>query len=59
MKTSMFTIYLLGFCFWPPWKDYCSKPNNYVIIDPEHEDENFYSEENTSLVSICNFMLIY
>lgn len=49
LKTSMFTLYLLGFCFWPPWRDYCNRPTNYHIIDPEHEDENFYSEENTSL----------
>ncbi|XP_017769134.1 PREDICTED: solute carrier family 35 member F5 [Nicrophorus vespilloides] len=49
VKTSMFTMYLLGFCFWPPWRDYCSKPNNYMFIDPEQEDENFYSEANTSL----------
>lgn len=49
LKTSMFMLYLLGFCFWPPWRDSCHKPNNYVFIDPEQEDENFYSEANTSL----------
>ncbi|KAL1129674.1 hypothetical protein AAG570_012619 [Ranatra chinensis] len=30
VKTSMFTIYLLGLCFWPPWRDQCSKPPNYL-----------------------------
>ncbi|KAI4467251.1 solute carrier family 35 member f5 [Holotrichia oblita] len=49
LKTSMFMLYLLGFCFWPPWRDSCHKPSNYVFIDPEQEDENFYSEANTSL----------
>ncbi|KAK9746257.1 EamA-like transporter family [Popillia japonica] len=49
LKTSMFMLYLLGFCFWPPWRDSCHKPTNYVFIDPEQEDENFYSEANTSL----------
>ncbi|XP_065168212.1 solute carrier family 35 member F5-like isoform X2 [Atheta coriaria] len=50
LKTSMFTLYLLGFCFWPPWRDsYCNKPHNYMFIDPDQEDENFYSEANTSL----------
>lgn len=32
VKTSMFTIYLLGLCFWPPWRDQCSKPANYMVI---------------------------
>lgn len=31
VKTSMFTLYFLGFCFWPPWKDYCNAPNNYAV----------------------------
>lgn len=45
----MFTLYLLGFLIWPPWKDSCSRPNNYVYIDPDQEDENYYSEANSSL----------
>lgn len=49
VKTSMFTLYLLGFCFWPPWRDYCNKPTNYMFIDPNQEDENFYSDSITSL----------
>ncbi|XP_049963163.1 solute carrier family 35 member F5 isoform X2 [Schistocerca serialis cubense] len=50
VKTSMFTLYLLGLCIWPPWRNQCSKPATYMYIDPNVEDENFYSEANTSLV---------
>ncbi|KAF5272416.1 hypothetical protein FQA39_LY07884 [Lamprigera yunnana] len=49
VKTSMFTLYLLGFCFWPPWRDHCHRTNNYMYIDPNQEDENFYSDAVTSL----------
>ncbi|XP_049830918.1 solute carrier family 35 member F5 isoform X1 [Schistocerca gregaria] len=49
VKTSMFTLYLLGLCIWPPWRNQCSKPATYMYIDPNVEDENFYSEANTSL----------
>nr|CAD7199872.1 unnamed protein product [Timema douglasi] len=49
VKTSMFTLYLLGLCFWPPWRDQCNKPATYMYIDPNVEDENFYTEANTSL----------
>ncbi|XP_076284365.1 solute carrier family 35 member F5 isoform X2 [Lasioglossum baleicum] len=49
VKTSMFTLYLLGLCFWPPWRDQCNKPATYMFIDPNVEDDNFYSEANTSL----------
>lgn len=49
LKTSMFTIYMLGFCFWPPWRDQCVNTNNYMFIDPNQEDENFYSDAVTSL----------
>uniref|UniRef100_A0A1B6DQK8 Solute carrier family 35 member F5 n=2 Tax=Clastoptera arizonana TaxID=38151 RepID=A0A1B6DQK8_9HEMI len=49
IKTSMFTLYLLGLCFWPPWRDQCNKPTNYMYIDPDMEDETFYTEANTSL----------
>lgn len=31
VKTSMFTLYLLGLCFWPPWRDQCSKPATYMV----------------------------
>ncbi|XP_066589435.1 solute carrier family 35 member F5 [Prorops nasuta] len=49
IKTSMFTFYLLGLCLWPPWRDQCNKPATYMFIDPNVEDDNFYSEANTSL----------
>lgn len=31
VKTSMFTLYLLGLCFWPPWRDQCNKPATYMV----------------------------
>ncbi|XP_054278091.1 solute carrier family 35 member F5 [Macrosteles quadrilineatus] len=49
VKTSMFTIYLLGLCFYPPWRDQCNKPANYMYIDPDMEDESYYTDANTSL----------
>lgn len=49
VRTSMFTFYLLGLCFWPPWREQCNKPATYMFIDPNVEDDNFYSEANTSL----------
>lgn len=27
----MFTFYLLGLCFWPPWRDQCNKPATYMV----------------------------
>lgn len=49
VKTSMFTLYLFGLCFWPPWREQCNRPSNYMYIDPDMEDESFYTEANTSL----------
>lgn len=43
----MFTLYLLGFLFWPPWRDHCSRPSNYVYIDPDIEDDNYYTENRS------------
>lgn len=45
----MFTIYLLGFLFWQPWKDSCSRPANYIQVDTEQEDENYYTDNNSRL----------
>ncbi|KAH0945247.1 hypothetical protein HN011_007474 [Eciton burchellii] len=49
IRTSMFTLYLFGLCFWPSWREQCNKPATYMYIDPNVEDDNFYSEANTSL----------
>lgn len=48
-KTSLFSLYLLGLFFWPPWKDQCTKQPAYMYLDPNVEDENSYIEHNTSL----------
>lgn len=45
----MFTLYLLGFLFWPAWKETCLRPTNYVYIDPDQEDDNYYTDANSSL----------
>lgn len=33
IKTSLFTIYLLGLCFWPPWREQFNKPATYMVTD--------------------------
>ncbi|XP_018322980.1 solute carrier family 35 member F5 isoform X2 [Agrilus planipennis] len=49
IHSCMFSIYLLGFCLWPSWRDYCSSPRNYMIIDNNLEDDNFYHDSHSSL----------
>ncbi|KAJ1524488.1 hypothetical protein ONE63_010983 [Megalurothrips usitatus] len=49
IKTSMFTIYLLGLCFWPQWRAQLSKPPVYQLLDPVADEENFYTESTSSL----------
>ncbi|KAJ8936034.1 hypothetical protein NQ318_015440 [Aromia moschata] len=49
IKTSMFTLYLFGFLIWPSWKDSCSRSSNYVIIDPEQDDDNYCVQSDSSL----------
>ncbi|KAG5885949.1 hypothetical protein JTB14_018403 [Gonioctena quinquepunctata] len=49
IKTSMFTLYLLGFLFWPSWKDNCSRPSNYMYIEQEQDDDSYFTEANCSL----------
>ncbi|XP_072387880.1 solute carrier family 35 member F5 [Diabrotica undecimpunctata] len=46
IKTSMFTLYLLGFLFWPSWKDSCSKPSNYIYLQTEDDDDNYITDAN-------------
>lgn len=39
-KTSMFSLYLLGFLIWPPWRDaYCVHPSTYAYLESEPEEE--------------------
>ncbi|VEN64121.1 unnamed protein product, partial [Callosobruchus maculatus] len=47
----MFTLYLLGFLFWPPWKESCvkSRPADYIFIDPDKDDENYFTDVNCRL----------
>lgn len=45
----MFTLYLLGFLFWQPWRDHCRRPANYIYIDTEQEDENYFADNNSHL----------
>lgn len=46
VKTSMFTLYLMGFLFWPTWKDSCSKPPNYIYLQSEEDDDNYITDAN-------------
>lgn len=32
LKTSMFTIYLFGLCFWPQWRAQLYKPPVYQVL---------------------------
>lgn len=50
-KTSMFTLYLLVLGLIAPWKEACAKNGNYTLVDPSTEDDLFYSNENSNLVS--------
>ncbi|XP_008548608.1 solute carrier family 35 member F5 isoform X2 [Microplitis demolitor] len=58
INQSMLTLYLLGLCFWPPWRGQCSKSTTYTFVDPNIEDENFYSEVNNSYLSDPMFVPI-
>lgn len=49
IKTSMFMLYLLGFLFWPPWKDSCSQPTDYIFLESEKDDDNYLTEANCGL----------
>lgn len=48
-KTSLFSLYLLGLCFWPPWRDQCSGQPIYMNLDPNSDDDNYCIQQNTSL----------
>lgn len=47
----MFTLYLLVLGLIAPWKEACAKNGNYTLVDPSTEDDLFYSNENSNLVS--------
>ncbi|CAG9820957.1 unnamed protein product [Phaedon cochleariae] len=49
IKTSMFTLYLLGFLFWPQWKDNCTRPSNYMYLETEQDEEHYLTESSSSL----------
>lgn len=51
IKTSMFTMYLLGFCFWPPWRDYCQKPHNYVYLESDQDEDTFTTTTNPDSIN--------
>lgn len=33
VKTSMFSIYLLGICFWPAWREQCTRPQSFMRLE--------------------------
>ncbi|KAL3286087.1 hypothetical protein HHI36_000600 [Cryptolaemus montrouzieri] len=50
VKTSMFTLYLLGFLFWPPWRDIYSRPPvTYSYLEEETDDETYTGGMSRSL----------
>ncbi|XP_044744956.1 solute carrier family 35 member F5 isoform X2 [Coccinella septempunctata] len=50
VKNSMFTLYLLGFLFWPPWREtYSRPPVTYTYLEEETDEEIYSPELNRSL----------
>lgn len=47
LKTSMFTLYLLGFVFWSPWRHQCIHSN---------QDESMYQVGES--LQVCNFVKV-
>ncbi|CAG0901395.1 unnamed protein product, partial [Darwinula stevensoni] len=40
LKTSMFSMFLLGFLFWKPWRDQCRRSNSsYTVLQPSVNDD--------------------
>lgn len=56
VKTSMFTIYLLGLCIWPSWRENCNKPSNYMYLETEVDADNFSSEVISPTLSSPTFI---
>lgn len=48
-KTSMFTLYLLGLGLIAPWKEACTKKENYTLVESNTEEDNFYENESNNL----------
>ncbi|KAK9869157.1 hypothetical protein WA026_002903 [Henosepilachna vigintioctopunctata] len=51
VKTSMFTLYLLGFLFWPPWRDNYAKSSStpYSYLEEDTDDEAYTGEMSGNL----------
>ncbi|XP_045481851.1 solute carrier family 35 member F5 [Harmonia axyridis] len=50
VKNSMFTLYLLGFLFWPPWREsYTRPPIAYTYLDEEPDEEIYNNDLSRSL----------
>lgn len=47
-KTSLFAFYLVVMGLIAPWREACSKPGNYQMVDAQSDDESFYSNGNLS-----------
>lgn len=46
----MFTLYLLGFLFWPPWREmYARPPIIYTYLDEDTDEEMYSPDLNRSL----------
>jgi len=39
VKTSMFTIYLLGICLWPAWRHQCTRSHAFVRFEDEEDGD--------------------
>lgn len=40
VKTSMFTFYLLGLCFWPSWREQCARPQSFMHLENAEDEQD-------------------
>ncbi|XP_042221076.1 solute carrier family 35 member F5-like isoform X1 [Homarus americanus] len=51
LKTSMFSLYLLGFIFWSPWRHQCAQRNHDESI---YQEVDSMEDEDLPLSDVCS-----
>lgn len=49
----MFTFYLLGLCFWPPWREQCNRPATYMVFIEIYNCMKYHSSLLYRYFKIC------
>lgn len=57
VRTSMFTLYLLGLCFWPPWREQCNKPATYMVLVDMYKLHEYHMHAFSLFLSYCFFYI--